>query len=104
MLLMEFNYWHEGLSHEKMMECVARRAEYEYPEGTKPIAEYWMAGVDTHTPAVVAIFEADDFGPFLSTEMLWSEYFDIKFVPIVSADEGIQFVQEALAEMKELVG
>lgn len=104
MLMMEFNYWHEGLTHEKMMECVALRADYEYPEGRKPLAEYWMAGVDPHMPAVISIFEAEEFGPLLSTEMLWSEYFDIKFVPIVSADDGVKFIREALEEMKALVG
>jgi hypothetical protein len=104
MLLMELNYWHEGLSHEKMMECVARRADYSYPAGVTPIAEYWPAGVGSDTPAVVAIYEATDFAPFLGQEMLWSEYFDMRWFPIVSADEGIRFVKEALAEVEQLVG
>ncbi len=104
MLLMELNYWHEGLSHEKMMECIARRTEYTYPEGSAPIAEYWPAGVGRDTPAVVAIFEAEDFAPFMQLEMMWSEYFDMKFFPIVSADEGVKFLKEAMAELEVLVG
>lgn len=104
MLLMELNYWHEGLSHEKMMECIALRTDYAYPEGFAPIAEYWPAGVGLDTPAVVAIFEADDFAPFMQMEILWSEYFDIKYFPIVSAEHGLEFVKEAMAEMEALVG
>lgn len=104
MLLMELNYWHHGLTHEKMIECVARRAEYAYPEGVTPLAEYWPAGVGTDTPAVVSIYEANDFAPFLATEMLWSEYFEMKWFPIVSAEEGIKFVREALGELNILVG
>jgi hypothetical protein len=69
-----------------------------------PIAEYWPAGVGTDTPAVVSIFEAHDFAPFLGMEMLWSEYFDMKWFPIVPAEEGIKFVTEGLAELKALVG
>ena len=104
MLLMELNYWHEGLSHEKMMECVARCTEYTYPEGIAPIAEYWPAGVGLETPAVVAIYEADDFAPFLEVELLWSEYFDIKFFPIVSAEAGLRMLKEGLKEIEALVG
>ncbi len=104
MLLMEFNYWREGLTHEKMMECIARRAEYEYPEGIEPIAEYWPAGVGHETPAVVAIWRAEDFSPFLGMEMLWSEYFDMKWFPIVDAKDGIKFLTEAMEEIEVLVG
>jgi hypothetical protein len=104
MLLMELNYWHEGLSHEKMLECVARRTEYTYPKGLTPIAEYWPAGVGMDTPAVVSIFEADDFAPFFAMEMAWSEYFDMKFFPIVDATEGVKFVKQAMKELEALVG
>ena len=104
MLLMELNYWHKGLSHEKMMECIARRAEYTYPEDVKPIAEYWPAGVGMDTPAVVSIFEADDFAPFMRGEMLWGEYFDMKFFPIVDAKHGVEFIKQAMTELEALVG
>lgn len=103
MLLMELNYWHEGLSHDKMLECIARRADYTYPDKVTPIAEYWLAGVGTDTPAVVSLFEAEDFGPFLGMEMVWSEYFDMKFFPIVSAEEGLRFIGEAMKELEALV-
>lgn len=104
MLMMELNYWHEGLSYEKMMECIARRTEYSYPEGRAPIAEYWPTGVGRDTPAVVSIFEADDFAPFMQLEMMWSEYFDMKFFPIVSAEHGLKFIKEAMAELEAMVG
>ena len=103
MLLMELNYWREGLSHEKMMECIARRTEFTYPEGVAPIAEYWPAGVGLDVPAVVSILEADDFAPFLQLEMMWSEYFEMKFFPIVSAEHGLKFIKEGMAELEALV-
>lgn len=104
MLLMEINYWREDLTHEKMMECIGRRTEYTYPEGIKPIAEYWPAGVGTEHPAVVAIFEAEDFSPFLAMEMLWSEYFLMRWFPIVDAEKGVKFIAEGMKELETLVG
>ena len=104
MLMMELNYWREGLTHEKRMECIARRTEYAYPEGRTPIAEYWPAGVGSDMPAVVSIFEADDFAPFFELEMMWSEYFEMKFFPIVPAEHGLKFLKEAMAELEALVG
>ena len=104
MLLMELNYWREGLTHEKMMECIGKRTEYTYPEGIKPIAEYWPAGVGHDYPAVVSIFEATDFAPFLAMEMLWSEYFEMKWFPVVDADDGVKFVAQAMKELEILVG
>jgi len=56
------------------------------------------------TAAVVSIFEADDFAPFFELEMTWSEYFDMKFFPIVSAEHGLKFLKEAMAELEALVG
>lgn len=103
MLLMEFNYWREGLTHEKMMECIAKRTEYTYPEGITPIAEYWPAGVGHEFPAVVSIFQAEDFSPFLGMEMYWSEYFEMKWFPIVDAEEGVKFIREASAELETLL-
>ena len=37
-------------------ENIARRAKWQYPEGIKPIAEYWL---QTDNPIVVSIIEAD---------------------------------------------
>jgi len=37
------------------MELIARRAQWQYPQGMQPVAEYWL---QTHHPAtIIAIFE-----------------------------------------------
>ena len=61
------------------------------------------AGVGTDVPAVISIYEAEDFAPFLALEMLWSEYFEMKWFPIVDASEGVRFVAEAMKELETLI-
>ena len=51
----------------------------------------------------MSIFEAESFEPFLGMEMLWSEYFEMKWFPIVDAEKGVRFVGEAMKELEALV-
>ncbi len=72
-------------------ERTARRLEWQYPEGVKPIAEYWPQGGDVD---VVAIFEADDVAPIMATLSAWEDVFDFSVAPAVTAEEGMQLARQ----------
>ena len=67
-------------------ETMPRRLEWEYPEGMKVIAEYWLQSAD---PACITVFEADSVGPMMATSAAWGDFFDITVIPAVTAEEGI---------------
>ncbi len=75
-------------------ERTARRAEWQYPEGIKPIAEYWLQD-DDYT--VVSIFEADDNAPIFAVSAQWGDVFNIKVVPAVTAEQGLKLAQQMMA-------
>ena len=72
-------------------ERVARRAEWDYPEGLRLVAEYWLQTTD---PACISIVEADNIGPIMAAVAAWDDVFDITVVPAVTAEEGLQLVQQ----------
>ena len=47
-------------------ERIARRAQWNYPEGVKLVAEYWLQASD---PDLVSVFEADSVAPKGRKEM-----------------------------------
>ena len=74
-------------------ENIARRAQWKYPEGIKPVAEYWLQMGD---PSVVSIFEADSIAPIMAITTEWGDIFDITVVPAITAEEGIQLAQKMM--------
>jgi hypothetical protein len=64
-----------------------RRAAWQYPEGIKPIAEYWPMAGDQQ---VVTIFTADSIAPIMDVEFEWNDVFDVTVYPAVSAEEGLR--------------
>ena len=89
MTILGLFYWKAGLPHEKVLECIGRRVEYKEPEGANLKFEYWLGGGE-RTPAVVSLYEMNDFGPMMEIEMVWGEYFDIVMKPTISAEDGIK--------------
>ncbi len=74
-------------------ERTARRAQWQYPEGIQPVAEYWLQTAD---PTVVSIFEADSVAPIMATLAEWGDVFDISVFPAVTAEEGLQLAQQMM--------
>jgi hypothetical protein len=74
-------------------ERTARRAEWQYPEGIKVIAEYWLQNDD---PVVVSIFEADDNAPIFAISAQWGDVFNIKVVPAITAEQGLKLAQQMM--------
>jgi hypothetical protein len=77
-------------------ERVARRAQWEYPEGANPVAEYWLQSTDPSIPNVVALYEADEIAPIMASIAAWDDVFDITVVPAVTSDEGLKLAQQMM--------
>ena len=76
-------------------ERIARRAQWQYPEGIRPVAEYWLQTAD---PTVIGIFETDSVAPIMATLTEWGDVFDITVVPAITAEEGLQLAQQMMQE------
>ena len=72
-------------------ETIGRRMHWQYPEGVRPIAEYWLQTTD---PAVIAVVEADRVAPIMATTMPWTDAFEITVVPAITAEEGLRLAQQ----------
>jgi len=73
-----------------MAEGAARRAQYQPPPGARFIAEYWLQSSD---PAVIVILEADGVAPLMAIRAVWSDMFDITYVPAMTLEEGLAAAQ-----------
>jgi hypothetical protein len=74
-------------------ERITRRAQWQYPEGVKPIAEYWL---QTASPSVVSIFEADNIAPIMATTTEWGDVFDINVFPAITASDGLKLAKQMM--------
>ena len=72
-------------------ERMARRAQWQYPEGIRVVGEYWPVGGEY---AVVTIAEADNLAPVMAAIGAWSDVFDFTITPAVTAEEGLRLAQQ----------
>ncbi len=70
---------------------IAHRAGWQYPEGVKPVAEYWL---QTSNPDVISVFEADSVEPIMAITTEWGDEFDVTVVPAITGEAGLQLVQQ----------
>jgi hypothetical protein len=70
---------------------VARRLEWDYPEGTRTVGEYWLQSPD---PAVVVVCEADHIGQLWAQFNDWTDLFDISMYPAIAAEEGLELLRQ----------
>ncbi len=75
-------------------EGVGRRVQWQYPEGVKMIAEYWLQ-TTTH-PNVISIFEANSVAPMLGVLAEWDDLFEFNIVPAVTAKEGLELAKQMM--------
>jgi hypothetical protein len=75
-------------------EGVARRLQWEYPEGANVVAEYWL---ETEAPRVIAVVEAESMEPFGQIRMDWGDMFEIEVFPVVTAEQGLEMARQAMA-------
>ena len=80
---------------------IVRRAQYSYPEGLKPVTEYWLQATDPSLPHVVATFEAESVEPILAILTDWDDHFHITVVPTITAEEGLKVVEQMMQSGQE---
>jgi hypothetical protein len=73
-----------------VQERTARRMEWQYPEGARVVAEYWLQVQD---PNVITVFEAESIAPIMAATSPWDDVFDFTIVPAVSAEEGLEIAR-----------
>jgi len=72
----------------------ARRLQWEYPEGVEVLAEYWL---ETDSPRVVSILEAESMAPFGAIRMDWGDLFEIDVFPAVAGEQGMEMLRQAMS-------
>lgn len=72
-------------------ERAARRMQWGYPEGVKPIAEYWL---QTDDPSVIPVVALDKVGLLTALRMAWDDLFEIQAFPAIAADEGPEMLRQ----------
>ncbi len=72
-------------------ERIARRVQWQHPEGIRPVAEYWLQSSEV---TVVTIVEADSVQPIMTVSVQWADIFDITVVPAMTAEEGLHWAQQ----------
>ncbi len=80
--------WHlkEHVDLTKLAEVIGRRAEYRFPPGLEPIAEYWTA---QQSPAVVLVIEAENAAALMINAATWVDAFTVDVYPANSWEEGL---------------
>ena len=74
-------------------EGTKRRMEWQYPEGMRPIAEYWL---QIPAPNVISVFEADSAGPIMAIIAAWDDLFAWTVTPAVTAEEGLNMAAKMM--------
>ncbi len=82
-------------------ERIIRRAQYSYPEGSRPVTEYWLQTTDPSLPNVVATYEADSVEPILALLADWDDHFHITVVPAITAEDGLKVVEQMMQAGQE---
>ena len=58
------------------------------------VAEYWL---ETGSPRVIAIMEAQSMAPFGQIRMDWGDIFEIEVFPAVTGEEGMEMLRQAMS-------
>ena len=75
----------------------ARRLQWSYPEGMNVLREYWL---ETDSPRVVSVFEAEGMEPMGQIRMEWGDLFEIEVFPAVTSEQGMQMLRQAMSQQQ----
>ena len=75
-------------------EGVARRMQWDYPEGVRVLGEYWL---ETEYPRVVSVMEADGMDAFGQIRMHWNDMFEIEVFPAMTEEQGMEMARQAMS-------
>jgi hypothetical protein len=73
---------------------VARRLQWDYPEGANVLAEYWL---ETEAPRVIAVMEAESMDVFGQMRMAWGDLFEIEVFPARTGEQGMEMARQAMS-------
>ncbi len=73
----------------------ARRLEWQYPDGARLVAEYWL---QTDDPQVIAVFETDSPAPIFAALAAWDDVYEMTVIPAVTAEEGLQMARQMMPQ------
>jgi hypothetical protein len=71
--------------------ALGRRAEWSYPDGVEVISEHWSYG---SSPLIYTVFETDDPKALWQLTADWNDVFDVRVVPVMTAEFGLAHGQE----------
>jgi hypothetical protein len=72
----------------------ARRLQWNPPEGMNILGEYWL---ETGSPRVVMVFEAESLAPMGQVRMQWGDLFEIEVFPAMTGEQGMEMLRQAMA-------
>ena len=76
----------KGRGNSSFQENLARRMEWNYPEGVKVHGEYWPQSAGT---GVISIIEADTIEQIMAITTPWGDAFKITVSPAITAEDGM---------------
>ena len=85
MLFVALGSIRSGTAKERM----ARRLEWQHPEGLRPIAEYWLQG----DPTIISISEADSIEPIMAATSAWDDVISWTVLPAITAEQGLEMAK-----------
>ncbi len=68
--------------------------QWDYPEGVRVLGEYWL---ETESPRVVSVMEADGMDAFGQIRMYWGDMFEIEVFPAVTGEQGMEMARQAMS-------
>jgi hypothetical protein len=89
----------DGVTAAERDKALMRRAEYQYPQGIRSIAEYWPMSAEYQ---VISVFSAENVSAIMELELEWNDVFDISVSPAVSADEGLRIGTELFGRLPRM--
>lgn len=76
-----------------VQERMKRRAAWQYPEGIKVIAEYWLQSPDPH---IIIITETDSAAAIMAALAPWDDVFEATVTPALTAEEGLELAKKMM--------
>ena len=75
-------------------EGVARRMQWDYPEGANVLAEYWL---ESEAPSVIVVMEAESMDVFAQIRMDWGDMFEIEVFPALTGEQVMEMARQAMS-------
>jgi hypothetical protein len=75
-------------------ERIAKRMEWNFPEGIKLLGEYWLLA---DSPRVITVWESDNPAAMAGMYVAWEDMFDITTIPAITGEQGLELAKKAMS-------